>query len=182
MDLIYKPLPFLISDIVDKVRINFDTNEVKVFPIFDYGTGIEIVNRLSEKDGDIDNFNKKYPLIWLYFKDSVLSENVDPTKGIRSRNPIDVTIVICAESKQEYTSKERYDNTIIPTLRPLYEMFMYYLNRSAKVKSIDGFKHKYTENLFWGRDGLYGHTGNILNDKVDAIIIENLNLQIIESC
>ena len=176
--MIYKPVPHIIGNIVTKVRNNF-TKE-KLIPYYEYGTALEVVNTLSLKTKSQDFYNKKYPLIWFLIKDSIKQEvNL---KGANHRKVTDITLIFCVETKAEYVASERYSKTFIPTLRPLYDSFVHYLRKSNQVTSKNGFKHNYYENLFWGRDGLYGHKGNIFNDRLDAIIIDNLDLFIIENC
>jgi len=38
--------------------------------------------------------------------------------------------------------------------------------------------HDKIDRLFWGRSGLYGNEGNIFNDHLDAIEIQNLSLSL----
>lgn len=169
----YRPIAHIIGDIVAEVA---KTTEV----YYDYGSQNEIANRLREKTDSADYYDKKYPLIWFLIQDQV-KEKVDNSKALK-RKAEGLTIIICSETKQEFTSKERYDHLFIPILRPLYEAFMYQLELSKAVKSDTKFSHEYYENLFWGKNGLYGHEGNILNDKIDSIIIDELDLLIIETC
>lgn len=174
----YNPLSYLIENVVDQVRENYTAE--KTIPYYDFGVALEVVNRLKQKTDSDLYYNKKYPLIWHLINGSV-EEKVD-NKKTNPREAQNVTIIICTQTDQNYSARERYENIIIPILRPLYESFMFHLNKSKELKSIDKFSHDYSENLFWGRDGLYGHEGNVFDDRVDAIIIDNLPLKIIESC
>lgn len=181
--MIYKPVPHIIGDIVAEVRKEFSGTEEApngTIPYYEYGTALEVVNTLSRKTESQEFSDKKYPLIWFLIKDSIKQE-VDLKKA-NHRKVSDITLIFCTETIADYVASERYDNTFIPTLRPLYDAFVYYLRRSNQLASKNGFKHNYYENLFWGRDGLYGHTGNIFNDRLDAIIVDNLDLFIIEKC
>lgn len=177
--MIYRPVPHIIGDIVDMVREKF-TEEQKI-PYYDYGSAIEVVNRLKRKSNNPDLESERYPLIWFLINDNI-KEVVQPVGLQNPRIVQNVTIIICTNSKQDFSSAERYQNTIIPTLRPLYESFMFNLRKSNLFKSNNNYTHNYYENLFWGRDGLYGHSGNITNDKLDAIIIDDLDLRIVETC
>jgi hypothetical protein len=176
--MIYKPVPHIIRDIVSDLRNNF--SEDKIIPFYEYGTALEVVNTLSKKTEHPEYSDKKYPLIWFLIKDS-LKQEVDFTKA-NKRKVTDITVIFCTETKADYLAADRYENTFIPILRPLYDAFVYYLKRSKDISSKNDFKHIYYENLFWGRDGLYGHEGNIFNDRLDAIIIDNLDLHLIETC
>lgn len=178
MVMTYNPLSYLIENIVDQVRLNYA--EEKVLPYFDFGVTLEVVNRLKLKTESDLFYDKKYPLVWHLINGNV-SEKVDYSKT-NPREAQDVTIIICTQTSNDYTSRDRYENTFIPTLRPIYDLFMYYLRKSKELKSTDNYTHSYSENLFWGREGLYGHEGNIFDDRIDAIIIDNLKLRVIESC
>lgn len=171
--MIYKPLAYIIEDIVAKVALSFSC-------FYDFGTTNEVVNRLTAKTESDTHFDKKYPLIWFVIGNSV-EEEVNPRAAVR-RSATDVSIIICTETLAEYTSRERYANNFIPILRPLYDAFLHELSFNKEVKSKNGFVHSYYENLFWGRNGLYGNEGNIFNDRLDAIIIDKLELLVIESC
>lgn len=176
--MIYKPVPHIIGDIVSQVRLNF--SEEQVIPFYEYGTALEVVNTLSLKTESSEHYDKKYPLIWFLIKDSIRQEV--GFKRANHRMVSGVTIIFCTETSADYVASERFENTFIPVLRPLYDSFVHYLKKSTQVTSKNGFQHNYYENLFWGRDGLYGHEGNIFNDRLDAIIVDNLDLFIIEKC
>lgn len=175
----YRPVPQVFGDIIDMVREKF--TEEKKIPYYEYGSAVEVVNRLKRKANNQNLENERFPLVWFLIKDSVKEEVT--TAGVQNaRMAKDITIIICTNSKQEYSSVERYENTIKPILRPIYDSIIFHLKKSNLFKSSNSYSHDYYENLFWGRDGLYGHTGNITNDKIDAIIIDNLDLRIVETC
>jgi len=158
--MIYRPLPYIIGDIVGDLAF------------YDYGVPNEIVNKLKLKS----DATTKYPLIWYMIDGSVKQEI--KTKYIKCN----VTIVICNETSKDFSAKERYEKNFIPVLRPLYDGLMARFSKSLLVRSPDQYPHTYYENLFWGKDGLYGHTGNIFDDMLDAIIIENLQFFLINNC
>ena len=176
--MIYKPVPYIIGDIVAKVREGY--SELGIEPYYEYGTALEVVNTLSLKAESVEFEDKRYPLIWFLVKDSLKQE----VKYNRATPRIakDLTIIFCTITSAEYRAADRFANTFIPILRPLYDLFVHYLKLSNEVRSITHFSHNYYENMFWGRDGLYGHEGNIFNDRLDAIIVDNLDLHLIEKC
>jgi len=173
--MIYRPVPYVIKDIVDTLRDKF--SEEKVLPYFDFGTTVEVVNRLKQKSESPTYSDKRYPLIWYLIDGSVKEEVVLGKRIVKN-----VTIIICNQTTREFTSTERYENNFTPILRPLYDAFMINMKNSTLVRSSDNYKHEYYENLFWGNEGLYGATGNIFDDMLDAIIIRGLDLSLIESC
>ena len=172
--MIYRPIVDIIEEVVAQVAIDIPG----VF--YDYGTTLEVANRLRTKTDSDNYYDKKYPLIWYVIGDSV-EEEIDSKKAT-PRRVLSNSIIICTETAAEYSSKERYANVIKPILRPLYDSFISKIKLNPSLRSLNGFKHKYYENLFWGRNGLYSHDGNIFNDKIDAIIIDSLDLLIIETC
>lgn len=176
--MIYKPVAHIIEDIVSAMRDEYSVEQI--VPYYEYGVTNEVVNRLSIKGSNANLKNSRYPLLW-YLIDGSVKEGVS-FSGANRRVVDNVTIIICNKTDSKYSAKERYEKNFIPILRPLYEAFMYQLRRSTAVRSINNYQHSYYENLFWGRDGLYGHVGNIFNDMLDAIIIEDLSLSIIEKC
>lgn len=174
----YRPLAYAIEDVVTAVRDSYSPEQI--VPYYDFGVALEVVNRLKLKSNTVEFRKAKYPLIW-YLIDGSVQENVDYRKT-NPREVQNVTIIICKETKVDFSARERYENNIIPTLRPLYDLFIHHLGKSKELKSDNKLNHGYSENLFWGREGLYGHEGNIFDDRLDAIIIDNLNLRVIESC
>lgn len=176
--MIYRPVPYIIKDIVDNLRDKY--TEEKILPYFDFGTTVEVVNRLKAKSEVLQYSDKRYPLIWFLIDGSVKESVGD----VRSNNRIakGLTIIICNQTEREFTSTQRYETNFIPVLRPIYDAFMYHMKTSTLVRSSNGFEHEYYENLFWGNEGLYGATGNIFDDMLDAIIIKGLDLMIIEKC
>jgi len=158
--MIYRPLPHIIGDIVGGLAF------------YDYGAPNEIVNKLKLKS----DAATKYPLIWYMIDGSVKQE-------VGSKyTKCNCTIIICNETSKDFSAAERYENNFIPILRPLYEGLMARFEKSLLVRSPERYVHTYYENLFWGKEGLYGHTGNVFDDMLDAIIIENLQFFIIEKC
>lgn len=174
----YRPLAHIIGDVVKMVRDDFTPE--KVIPFYDYGTTIEVVNRLKRKTESPEWEYKKYPLIW-YVIDGSVKESVENNKSA-VRTVSNCSLIICTQTLSELTSEERYAQNFIPVLRPIYEAFFFQLKKSNLLKSSNYFNHTCYENLFWGKEGLYGHQGNIFDDRLDAIIIDNLELSIIEKC
>ncbi len=84
------------------------------------------------------------------------------------------------QTSQDYTSDERYTNSFRPVLYPLYDLFIkhvinsgFFLNASSSLTL-----HDKIDRVFWGKQGLYGVEGNIFNDHIDAIEIQNLSLDL----
>jgi len=88
------------------------------------------------------------------------------------------------ETDPNYKAVNRYANTFVPTLLPLYNLFIEKLIYSGLVSSVDTqglFKHTKIDRLYYGEKDKFGNSGNIGNDALDAVVIQNLNL-IINKC
>ncbi|MCK5607627.1 hypothetical protein KAR91_37430 [Candidatus Pacearchaeota archaeon] len=167
----------IIEDVVSEVRADTDkpatlTSEQ---PYYMHGHPLEVINTLSLKDKNDTYKFKKYPLIAL-FQD--FTEVMGEDQKIQSSTSLN--IVICMETSQDYSSAQRYDNSFRTILYPLYDLLIekiiasgYFLNASESLTS-----HNKIDRLFWGKTGLYGNEGNIFNDHIDAIEIENLDLDL----
>lgn len=142
-------------------------------PFYMHGHPKEIINTLSKKDKhDVQKYNK-YPLIAL-FQD--FTEEMGEDQTIRSSAELNMVIVM--NTSQDYTAENRYDNTFRTVLYPLYDLLIKHIEQSGWFKGVDPglVSHNKIDRLYWGRSGLYGSEANILNDYVDAIEIQNLQL------
>lgn len=176
--MIYRPISHLIGEVVTAVRKSYSLDNI--LPYYEYGTELEVVNRLRKKSEHSLYAEQRYPLVWHLIKDSV-HEEVDSRVALR-RKVLDVTLIFCMQTSPDYSSEQRYANVFIPVLRPLYDLFMFHLKSSVLIQSLDMYKHNYYENLFWGSSGLYGVSGNVFDDRLDAIVIDGLELLVIEKC
>lgn len=170
----YNSFPYIFGSIVANVQNKFAESDIT--PFYDFGTTVEVINRLKQKTDSV----QKYPLIW-YLIDGSVTEDVGLDRA-NHRTVKSVTVIICNETDQNFTSDERYQFNFIPILRPIYDALISEITNSRLVRSSNGVTHQYHENLFWGKEGLYGHVGNIADDRLDAIVITGLDLMIIENC
>jgi len=161
----------IIGDIISEVRAEYDPAGGEK-PYYLYGHPLEIFNILSEKSQSESFKYKKYPLVALFqdFEESV-NDNSIIVEGI--------TIVIMTETNPNYRAPNRYTNTFIPVLHPLYLLFTKHLRRSKLVASDDKHEHTKIDRLYWGKEDIFGNSGNIGNDALDAVVIQNLKLRII---
>ena len=171
------------KDIVTDVRTDTDKPATLASdePYFMHGHPLEILNTLSEKDRHSTYKFKKYPLIALFqdFTESI-GENMN------SQGETSLNIVICTQTSPDYTSEQRYDNVFRTVLYPLYDLLIKHIEASKWFVNVGPglVPHDKTDRLFWGKSGLYGNEGNIFNDNIDAIEIENLSLsmRLIKNC
>jgi len=166
----------IIESVVDDVREDytppsgFDPDA----PFYMYGHPIEIINTLMEKEKSGTLKFKKYPLIAL-FQD--FEEDKGEEQSINAR--VSLNIVIAVMTDPDYRSEDRYTNTFKPVLYPLYNKLLEKIAASGYFQVAPGnIRHRKIDRVYWGRTGLYGNEGNIFNDYIDAIEIENMELSI----
>ena len=162
------------EDLVDSVRADTDNPCSGTAPYYMHGHPLEIIDLMNQKDTDEVYKFQKYPVIVL-FQD--FTEEMGQEMTVISEGTFN--LIIAAETSVDYTASQRYTNTFRPTLYPLYDLLMKYIPKSGLFKNVATgmVPHSKTDRLFWGREGLYGNEGNIFNDRIDAIEIENLTLQ-----
>jgi hypothetical protein len=163
----YKPIVDIFSDIIFGINAEMECEYL-------HGHPLEIINILSEKSANSRFKYEKYPLIAL-FQD--FKENVTITG-----RTVNLNILIITESKAVWNAPERYLNTFNPVLYPLWDLLIKNIKRSKYIDNKMELTYDKTDRLFWGKQGLYGTEANIFNDFIDAIEIENLKLEIKETC
>ena len=172
--------PFWI-DIIEEIVTDVQNDTTKPAalasgaPYYMHGHPLEILNTLSAKDNNKDWKYKKYPLIAL-FQDftEAIGENMN------NQGETELNIVICMQTSPDYTSAQRYDKKFRPVLYPLYDLLIKHIEASKWFVNVGPglVPHDKTDRLFWGKAGLYGKEGNIFNDHIDAIEIDNLSLSL----
>jgi hypothetical protein len=167
----------IFGDIVSDVRS--DTTKPAgldaLAPYYDYGHPLDIVNKLKQKDTSSLKFNK-FPFIALLMD---FRETMGEDMTVRARTT-DLSIVVVTNTKPELFTSERYDLNFRTTLYPLYDLLIKHITKSKYFKTGPGLvAHDKIDRPYWGRQGLYGNEGNIFNDYIDAIEIENLELSLL---
>lgn len=161
----------IIGTIVDKVRESYLVNDADA-PYYMYGHPLEIINTLAAKENNGAYKFKKYPLIAL-FQDFEEEKGAD--QSINSS--VSLNIVICVNSTIDFNSAERYTNSFKTVLYPLYNLLLDKISDSNYVNvTRNAIPHIKIDRVFWGKAGLYGGEANIFNDIIDAIEIQNLQL------
>ncbi len=168
----------IIEEIVTAVREDadkpavLDTDE----PFYMYGHPAEIINTLAKKaQHDVQKFNK-YPLIAL-FQD--FTETMGEHQATQSTVQ-DLNIIIAVNTSPDYVSAERYTKTFKPILYPLYDLLIKHIVKSKWFGNVDPglVPHKKIDRVYWGRSALYGNEANIFKDRIDAIEIQDLSLEL----
>jgi len=164
----------------DTIIITLPANQVhpptacSVVLVFDHGHPLEIVNNVQQYSQSDTLKYESFPRICLFhdFEEKITFEKL-----------VTLDIIIVTDTDPAYTAPQRYTNSFDPILTPLYNLFMAELAASDYIGTTDNnyFKHTKIDRLYWGKNGLYGNTGNIFNDFIDAIEINKLEL-IINNC
>ena len=151
----------IIKDIVDDVRD--DAGLSNNAPYYLYGTFNYVANYLNELDKVPAGKTKQYPLIALIMP---FTESNGKDQFIQSE--VSLTIGFITSSTDDYTNS-------FSILYPLYELFLQKLIDSKRFNNIDEglIPHDKTDLLNWSSTN-----NNILNDKIDAIEVKNLELQL----
>lgn len=139
-------------------------------PYYDYGHRLQMANTLKLKETDKVKKAKKYPLFMLRLDTPERHEN--------DMIFYDLNIVILAHTKRDYTTTDRFEEVIKPTLLPLYESFIKELKRSGLFVWGKGIKPPHTMIIrpYYGVLGAEANMANLFGDYVDAIEIQNLKI------
>jgi hypothetical protein len=143
-----------------------------------WGHPKEIVQRLQTiasspeppAEGEIA---KAFPLICL-FTDIPVTMNTP----IGFNGTARLQIIIANATEQNLLAPERLEKNFKPVLRPIKKEFLRQVGLYSTFSFPELPRHTEIERYYWGRQGLYGNEGNILNDYVDCIEIENLEVRI----
>ena len=148
-----------------------------------YGHPTELVSRLqlrTQDDGDLDSQTggkwDMWPVVMLF---TDFPETMDNTGGGYFQT-VTLQIVIAMITERNLFAEQRLNINFKPILQPIYEALMQSIMRSAYfvVQSQKQIRHTKYDRYFWGKTGLYGNSGNMFNDHIDAIEIQNLTLRV----
>lgn len=146
---------------------------------YEHGHPIEIVGTLFEMTKNPTQSAQKFPLIALI---QDFPEDHGKESGVFS---VKFNLIIACLTDPLYKAKQRYDINFIPVLFPIYESFMEAVSKSGYFMETNSgrIEHIKTDCMGWGKDGLYGGSGNQFNDYIDVIEIKDLSLKIkIKNC
>lgn len=157
-------------------RVNFTTSGLtatlpSVILNYHYGHLMELRNRFR---GITENPTYKFE----QFPAIILVQDIqEKLMDIDYRRDATLRLFILTDSKQEYSSVDRYTYTFEPILYPLEALFIKHLKLSNYIQAFDNGYTRY-DRLYWGRvENAEGTATNIFNDFIDAIEIENLVIQ-----
>lgn len=162
-----------LGEVIADVRAVYGSGDDK--PYYMYGRPLKIANLLSEKTKNQTWKYKKYPLVML------LQDFTEDRQGLYESDST-VTIVIVAQADAKNRKQNRDDANFDNILYPIYELFIKKLEESTLFDTSEGIEHSLTESPYYGASGSYGNTGNVMNDTLDALFLENFNLKLIGNC
>jgi hypothetical protein len=177
------PIVEIIRQAVEKVRAKLLPDLQAADPDietvhFEHGPWDEIIETLQQYDKSETLRYSKYPLIALVHDFPEERGNAGGKYG-----EANLMIVIAHHTNQDYKSAERYTESYLPVLYPLYGELITQLSRSPFLSNPDStaIRHIKTDKLHWGRNTLYSggaDAANVLSDHIDAIELRNLRLTI----
>ncbi len=141
-------------------------------PYFIDGHLLDVANQLLQKDGSVAPVKfKKYPLI-------VLEQDftIDKLDGPIAKASLNFVIV--NSTKAEYTTEQRREFNFTPTLDPLYSEFIQALDNFIGI-GVNSENWDVTRRYYWGSQLV---EKNIFNDRLDAIELRNIEIEVTINC
>ncbi|MEG1738674.1 MAG: hypothetical protein RR137_08985 [Odoribacter sp.] len=157
----------IISEIVASTNKDLVRSNIVVY--FQYGTLREIVDNLDKLTQA--NSVEKYPLI-------ALIEPFKQQKGIYDiESKVNTRLLIATYTTRNLKTDERLELNFKPCLFPIYDAFIERLKRSENVR-VENISHTVINHFEIGRESLTGYDGSTFNDHIDAIEIQDLEINI----
>jgi hypothetical protein len=146
-------------------------------PYYIHGHPIEITNRLNRKNSGVYQY-QKYPLIALL---QDFEETADQNVDFYATASPDIAIVNFTE--KNINADDRYDLNFRNVLYPLYYQLLHeiYDNGAFNIRSPKLIVHSKTDRPYYGESGENGNTANKKADPLDAIVINSIELQMIDT-
>ena len=95
-----------------------------------------------------------------------------------------LNFVIGVVTRKEYSTDDRYLHNFTPLIHPIYEQLIErFKNGNHVIMGNADVSSKDPDRVLWGKKGLYGVTGNIFNDYIDAKEANDLEIKLlIKNC
>lgn len=163
-----------IAAVIAKVNTALTTANFNTLPIYYmYGHPKEIANRLQELSNSPTEGNKKFPLIIL-FTDITIDRSLIGFYGSTS-----LRMLIANFTLPEYTSNQRTDINFKPILHPIKKELINQIDRHDRFTYEDELTYKETDMYYYGSQI---NDKNIFNDRIDAIELRDIKLNIKNKC
>lgn len=167
--LIENKVTFNVRDFIDDVviatlRSNASLQDIEIItqktgsPYFAFGTELEIATMLSLKQNKANEKFLRFPLIAM-----IVDENTQKVEMFPDANTFfnaNIRIYFIMDCKSVDSTDYKLDNIFIPTLYPLYSLFIDALKSNVKYFNVDRF-----EELFIGYERIDHFTLNIKDNK-----------------
>jgi len=145
---------------------------VSVVLNFHHGHPEEIINLFKQATHKESVKREQFPAICLF-------QDIPEKHSTVKEREATLNMVIITDTKKEYEASQRYTYTFRPILIPLFTRLIKAIECSGNI-GIVSEDFEYYERLYWGKSGLYGNVGNIFNDFIDAIELNNLRIKILK--
>lgn len=163
----FKYFPQVFKEVVEAARLRYDLTN-NLLPYFEYGTYLELLEQCQIKD---NNQVAKYPLVWL-----VWDTNENQQKWIETHiYNISPRVFICDLTSKDYTTQQRYTNTLEAILYPIFDLLLSELGYHKNFSINSEFRYPVNDHPFW----LNNADGSL--DVLAAIEIKFENLLMIKS-
>lgn len=160
--------------IVAKVNTELTAANFTTRPVYYmYGHPMEIANRLQELSNSPTEGHKKFPLIIL-FTDITIDKSIIGFYGSTS-----LRMLVANFTLAEYTSVQRTEINFKPILHPIKKELIKQIERHGQFTYEDELTYKETDMYYYGSKI---NEKNIFNDRIDAIELRDIKLNIKNKC
>jgi hypothetical protein len=160
--------------IVAKVNTALTAASFGTTPVYYmYGHPMEIANRLQELSNSPTEGHKKFPLIIL-FTDITIDRSLIGFYGSTS-----LRMLIANFTLAEYTSVQRTEINFKPILHPIKKELIKQIERHNQFTYEDELTYKETDMYYYGSEI---NKQNVFNDRIDAIELRDIKLNIKNKC
>lgn len=138
-----------------------------------YGHPMEINNRLVELSNSPTEANKKFPLVIL-FTDITIDRSLVGFYGSTQ-----LRMLIANFTLPEYISEQRTDINFKPILHPIKKELINQIERHGQFTYENELSYKETDMYYYGSQI---NNQNVFNDRIDAIELRDIKLNIKNKC
>lgn len=138
-----------------------------------YGHPMEINNRLVELSNSPTEANKKFPLVIL-FTDITIDRSLVGFYGSTQ-----LRMLIANFTLPEYISEQRTEINFKPILHPIKKELINQIERHGQFTYENELSYKETDMYYYGSQI---NNQNVFNDRIDAIELRDIKLNIKNKC
>lgn len=138
-----------------------------------YGHPKEISNRLQQLSNSPTEGHKKFPLVIL-LTDITIDKSIIGFYGSTR-----LRMLVCNLTQPEYISEERTEKNFKPILHPIKDELINQLSLYKQFTFEDELKYSETDMYYYGSQI---NEKNIFNDRIDAIELKDIRINIRNKC